>query len=182
MITKPQFRIVIGQDYILTPEKYGENMLVKEFAKAIRTMVATRPFDPNFEKSRDKQQYELYGVERVDERFMKKLVELYNNAMDKGLFNKTAPSMNPIEYFAEGVQSWFDCNGRKQADWTLKQERSFKQRTLIWQHLSPTPLSIPQREGFDWRCPVADSKKKVGVADYLGETEPSNQRACKLPV
>ena len=153
-------RMIIGQDYILNPGEYGENLLVKEFAKAICTMVATRPFDPNFEKGRrDKQQYELYGVVRVDERYMKKLVELYNNAIDKGLLKKTAASMNPTDYYVEGVQSWFDCGGGNQLTNSKTREELQKQDPGLAEFIADT-FKHTQREGFDWRCPVAGEKKK----------------------
>ncbi len=162
-------RLVIGQDYVLNPEKFSDNVLVKEFSKAIINMVATRPEDPNFEKgsSRNKQQYELYGVVRVDNRYMKKLVELYNNAQNKGLLKKTAANMNPIEYYAEGVQSWFECNAKN--DLTDMKTRSDLQRQDpdLAAFLADT-FKHTQREGFDWRCTFqGQGENKSAVLSYL---------------
>ena len=161
-------RLVIGQDYVLNPEKFGDNVLVKEFAKAIVNMVATRPEDPNFEKTtRNKQQYELYGVVRVDERFMKKLVDLYNNAQNKGLMKKTAANMNPIEYFAEGVQSWFDSNAKNDLSDIKTRSDLQSQDPDLAAFLADT-FKHTQREGFDWRCTFqAQGEKKSAASGYL---------------
>lgn len=165
-INKPEFRIVIGRDYILTPEKYGENLLVREFAKAIVTNVANRPVDPNFEKAspRGKQQYELYGVVRVDERFKKQLEELYKKAMDKGLWKGTPAEANPADYFTEGVQSWFDCNGKvtDEKGKTVNTRDELKKYDPELAEFIADTFKHTQREGFDWKCPVgAGSQKKT---------------------
>jgi alpha-glucosidase len=163
LMTGSQPRLVIGQDYILTPEKYGENVLVKEFAKAIPIMVGTRPFDPNFEKSRrDKQQYELYGVVRVDVNFSNQLDGLYKKAMEKGLWKGTEAAQNAADYFAEGVQSWFDCNG-KVKDSSGREINNREQLQKCDPDLAAfiaDTFKHTQHEKFDWRCPVADVKKK----------------------
>jgi hypothetical protein len=58
---------------------------------------------------RPKQQYEL-RITRIDVRFDRRLEELYNQAMEKGLWQNSRAAANRAEYWAEGVQSWFDCN------------------------------------------------------------------------
>ena len=52
----------------------------------------------------------LRGVVRVDETFDKRLRETYEKAMAAGLWKGKYASVNHHEYFAEGVQSWFDNN------------------------------------------------------------------------
>lgn len=69
----------------------GENILVHEFSHAIHG-VALRDVDPKF-----------------DER----LRILFAEAMRQGLWKNTYAATNPAEYWAEGVQSWFDCNRRR---------------------------------------------------------------------
>ncbi len=150
---------------ILNPAKEDEDMLVREFAKAIVTNVANRPVDPNFEKasSRGKQQYELYGVVRVDERFKKQLEELYKKAMDKGLWKGTGAAENAAEYFAEGVQSWFDCNGKvtDEKGKTVNTRDELKKYDPELAEFIADTFKHTQREGFDWKCPVgAPSQKK----------------------
>jgi alpha-glucosidase len=187
-INKPEFRIVIGQDYILTPQIYGENMLVREFAKAIVTNVAARPVDPNFEKRSpsEKQQYELYGVQRVDERFGKSLEELYEKAMDKGLWKGTAATASPADYFAEGVQSWFDCNNKviDEKGKPINTREQLKEYDPELADFIADTFKHTQREGFDWRCPVTDSEKKNPASDYLqrlsAKTRQLESYQCKI--
>ena len=86
----------------------GENMLVRQFAAAMYATAGFRPADAEFGK-KPKQQYEL-RVTRIDVSFDRKLKELYGLALDKGLWRDTRAAANRAEYWAEGVQSWFDCN------------------------------------------------------------------------
>ncbi|MBL7153596.1 MAG: hypothetical protein ISS79_07745 [Phycisphaerae bacterium] len=51
-----------------------------------------------------------YGLRRIDEKFNEGLKELYEKAIGKGLWKYTYAASNPGEYWAEGVQSWFECN------------------------------------------------------------------------
>lgn len=69
----------------------GENILVHEFAHAVHEM-ALRTEDPSFER---------------------RLRECYALAMREGLWKDTYAASNHKEYWAEGVQSWFDCNRSK---------------------------------------------------------------------
>ena len=50
------------------------------------------------------------GLKFVDKKFDEKLQKAYNNAMKKGLWADKYAGSNPIEYWAEAVQSWFDTN------------------------------------------------------------------------
>ena len=52
----------------------------------------------------------LRGMLVVDPTFDTRLKETYADAMKKGLWKDKYASTNPAEYFAEGVQSWFDNN------------------------------------------------------------------------
>ena len=67
---------------------HKENILVHEFAHAIHEM----------------------GLNSIDRTFDARLREVYNGAMKKGLWKKTYAATNYKEYWAEGVQSYFDCN------------------------------------------------------------------------
>ncbi len=66
----------------------GENILVHEFAHAIHLM----------------------GLNAVDPEFQPKLEKTYQSAMKQGLWKGTYAATNVAEYWAEGVQSYFDCN------------------------------------------------------------------------
>jgi alpha-glucosidase len=73
----------------LKGDRYAkENILVHEFAHCIHEQ----------------------GLRSVDPKFDGKLKATYERAMDKGLWKKTYAATNYKEYWAEGVQSYFDCN------------------------------------------------------------------------
>jgi hypothetical protein len=65
-----------------------ENILIHEFSHAIHDM----------------------GLSTVDPTFDGRLKKAYEQAMDEGLWEDKYASENRHEYWAEGVQSWFDCN------------------------------------------------------------------------
>jgi hypothetical protein len=50
------------------------------------------------------------GLSSVDPTFATKLRKAYKEAKDKGLWKGTYAGSNTGEYWAEGVQSWFDTN------------------------------------------------------------------------
>ena len=52
----------------------------------------------------------LRGMVSVDPTFDGRVKASYDNAMKEGLWKKKYASVNHHEYFAEGVQSWFDNN------------------------------------------------------------------------
>ena len=67
---------------------FNENILIHEFAHAIHEMV----------------------LNSIDRRFDPRLRAAYARAMETGLWVKTYAATNHMEYWAEGVQSYFDCN------------------------------------------------------------------------
>ena len=67
---------------------FTENILIHEFAHAIHHM----------------------GLDRVDPSFDRRLDVVYQAAMKKGLWKTKYAANNRAEYWAEGVQSWFDTN------------------------------------------------------------------------
>lgn len=66
----------------------GESILVHEFAHTLHQ----------------------FGAAAVDPEFGAKLEAAYRAAMAKGLWKGTYAAENADEYWAEGVQSWFDAN------------------------------------------------------------------------
>jgi len=70
-----------------------ENILVHEFAHAIHG----------------------YGLRTLDPTFDKRLRALHKKAKEAGLWPNTYAITNPAEYWAEGVQSWFDNNRQNDA-------------------------------------------------------------------
>jgi len=70
-------------------DPYGtENILIHEFAHTIHEI----------------------GLAGVDPAFGGRLEALYKEALAKGLWKSTYAATNAAEYWAEGIQSWFDCN------------------------------------------------------------------------
>lgn len=65
----------------------GESILIHEFAHTIHL-----------------------GLSQVDPDFDAKLKALFDAALADGLWDQTYAATNPSEYWAEGVQSWFDSN------------------------------------------------------------------------
>jgi hypothetical protein len=68
----------------------GENILIHEFAHTVHEV----------------------GMKALDKGFDDRLKKLYKQAMDKGLWQNTYAATNHKEYWAEGVQSYFNCNLR----------------------------------------------------------------------
>lgn len=71
-----------------------ENILIHEFAHNIH----------------------LRGMVNVDKTFDKRLKATFEKAMTAGLWESKYASVNHAEYFAEGVQSWFDNNRKPDHD------------------------------------------------------------------
>jgi hypothetical protein len=67
---------------------HKENILIHEFAHCIHQQ----------------------GLRAVDPKFDARLRIAYAEAMEKGLWKETYAATNANEYWAEGVQSYFDCN------------------------------------------------------------------------
>jgi hypothetical protein len=88
----------------------GKCLAVSLFAKALYHVTGTRPVIPDFDKRRDKQQYEL-RVKRLDIEFDQKLAHLHEDAMGKSLWKGTPAARNKVEYWATGVEAYFDATG-----------------------------------------------------------------------
>jgi alpha-glucosidase len=88
----------------------GEVVLVGLFARGLHRVCGTRPVDPGFEKQRDKQQYEL-RVKRLDTDFDKRLEKLFEAATTRNLWKGTPAARDRVEYWAAGVQAYFDAAG-----------------------------------------------------------------------
>jgi len=151
-----------------------ENICIHEFAHAIHEM----------------------GLSSLDRTFDKRLMEAYQNATNHGLWKGTYAASNRHEYWAEGVQSWFDDNRENDAlhnhvntrkelkvyDARLAQlcEEVFGDRPWRYQkpglrelkdreHLaSLDPASMPR---FRWREEPVPDLTRVSVQTTLGDIE-----------
>jgi alpha-glucosidase len=88
----------------------GKCMTVSVFAKGFYRVAGQRPVDPEFENRRAKQQYEL-RVKRLDVEFDKKVTALFEAATENKLWRGTAAARDRFEYWAAGVEAYFDASG-----------------------------------------------------------------------
>ena len=73
---------------------HKENILIHEFAHTLH----------------------LRGLNRIDPNFDKRLRKIWKQALEEGLWAGKYPSVAHTEYFAEGVQSWFNNNRENDHD------------------------------------------------------------------
>lgn len=88
--TKPIPVSSVGEENLLCLQGdmfAGEQLLVQTFATGV-----------------------LLAVQDVDNTFTSRLDAAFQAATSAGLWKNTYASQNDIEYYAEGVQSWFDAN------------------------------------------------------------------------
>jgi hypothetical protein len=88
----------------------GECLVVGVFARALYRVTGQRPVLPDFDKKRDRQQYEL-RVKRLDIEFDNRLKKCYEEALAKGLWKSTPASRNREEFWVAGVEAYFDATG-----------------------------------------------------------------------
>ncbi len=89
--TKLRPAVSVGEENLLgyRGDPYAtESIFIHEFAHAIHQM----------------------GVNAIDDSFQRKLENAFNRASLAGLWKGKYAGTNPSEYWAEGVQSWFDTN------------------------------------------------------------------------
>jgi alpha-glucosidase len=83
--------------------------VVRLFARATYHATALRPVDPNWEsRGRNVQQYEL-RVRRLDERFDKRLRELYEKSLAAEKWKGTSAVNDHVHFWASGVLAYFDA-------------------------------------------------------------------------
>ena len=102
----------------------GGSVLVGELARAMHLMTGLRDIDEKLDK--DLQRYKTLerrqrssvhilrsqiGVRPIDKRFDAELKALHQKAIGKGLWKDTRAATSHAEYWACGVQSWFDAGG-----------------------------------------------------------------------
>jgi hypothetical protein len=105
--------MVVPEENILGLQKEpfaGKCLTVSVFAKGFYRVAGLRPVDPEFENRREKQQYEL-RVKRLDVEFDKKVQALFDAATEKKLWKGTAAARDRFEYWAAGVEAYFDAAG-----------------------------------------------------------------------
>jgi hypothetical protein len=130
----------------------GKGLTVSVFAKALYRVAGMRPVDPGFEKQRTRQQYEL-RVKRLDVDFDARVTRLHEAARNKGLWKGTPAGHDKIEYWAAGVEAYFDAAGAglppHDADRPIATREALKAYDPeLWALVDETMAS---RERVDWR-------------------------------
>lgn len=95
--SKARPAVSVGEENLLAlkGDPYSaESIMIHEFAHAIHLM----------------------GINSIDDSFQGKLENAFNRASLKGLWKSKYAGTNPSEYWAEGVQSWFDTNRENDHD------------------------------------------------------------------
>ena len=130
----------------------SENILIHEFAHAIHEM----------------------GMRSIDPTFDERLRLAFNAAMDEGLWDGVYASSNRMEYWAEGVQSWFDTNRENDAQHnhvnTRSEIRSYDPRLAA--------LLLEVFGDLDWR--YVGPRQRVGDA-HLDGWDPSTSPSFAWP-
>jgi len=151
-----------------------ENILIHEFAHAIHLM----------------------GLSQTDPSFDGRLKAAYQNAMNRGLWKGTYAGSNASEYWAEGVQDWFDDNRQndglhnhvntraelKEYDPGLAALCAEVFGDRDWRYRKPAERDAADRlhlAGFDlakaprfvWREAPMTAKPRVTVQTTLGDIE-----------
>ena len=151
-----------------------ENICIHEFAHAIHQM----------------------GMVDVDPSFDSRLKRAYRQAMAAGLWKGTYAAVDPMEYWAEGVQSWFDDNRENDAlhnhvntrselrdydsdlaelceeifgDHSWRYQKPQFRNPAEQQHLFD--VNFDQLPAFRWRPEPIPKKPRVRIDTALGEIE-----------
>ena len=151
-----------------------ENICVHEFAHAIHEM----------------------GMSKVDPTFDQRLRDAHHSATNAGLWKGTYAYTNPHEYWAEGVQDWFDNNRENDSlhnHVNTRAELKDYDRGLAalclevfgeipWRYVKPMERSATDRAhlaGYDfaksprfrWRNEPAPEKPRVLIQTAIGDIE-----------
>ena len=119
-----------------------ENILIHEFAHVIHEI----------------------GLKAVDPTFQKRLEQAFNRASLQGLWRSKYAGTNPSEYWAEGVQSWFDCNRENDHD-----HNHVNTRQELKEHDKELVALVEEVFGdSDWRYvkPSLRKKPSLHLAEY----------------
>ncbi len=88
----------------------GRCAIIGVFARGLYHVTANRPVDLEFDKRRDKQQYEL-KVKRLDVEFDAQLKVAFDAAVGKGSWKGTPAGRDRVDYLSAGLEAYFDAGG-----------------------------------------------------------------------
>lgn len=115
----------------------------------------------------------LRGMVNVDPAFDERVKKAYQEAQEKGLWKGKYASVNHHEYFAEGVQSWFDNNRENDHDHNHVNTR---QELLDYD----SGLAALCREVFG-DTKLAYTKPATRLTEHLDGYDPSQSPSFKWP-
>ena len=131
----------------------GKHMVVSVFAKGLYHVTALRAVLVDFDKQRNKQQYEL-RVKRLDIEFDQSLLKIHDKACNGGLWKGTPAARDRVEYWAAGVEAYFDAAGAGQpphnADRPVTTREALK--TYDPALYSLVDETMAYKEHVDWRA------------------------------
>lgn len=152
----------------------AENICIHEFAHAIHDM----------------------GLSRIDPTFDQRLRAAYHSATNQGLWKNTYAAVDHHEYWAEGVQSWFDNNRENDALHNHVNTRAKLNEydtglaalcqevfgDIPWRYHKPMERPAEQRAhlaGFDgrkspvfqWRAEPVPKRPRVTIQTAIGDIE-----------
>lgn len=115
---------------------HGESILVHEFGHAIHEM----------------------ALKDLDKTFDGRLAAAYDAALREQLWKGTYAATNRSEYWAEGVQSWFDCNRPRD-----RQHNGVTTRAALKKHDARLAELLAQVFAKnEWRYVLPDQRKETG--------------------
>jgi hypothetical protein len=130
----------------------GRSMVVSVFAKGLYQVTGRRPVQLDFGKKGGRQQYEL-RVKRLDIEFDNQLGKLFEEARTRGLWKGTPAGRDRVEYWAAGVEAYFDAAGTglppHNADRPITTREALKSYDPALYALVDETMAY--REHVDWR-------------------------------
>ena len=147
---------------------WEENILIHEFAHAVH----------------------LTALHEVDPTFDSRLRKIYAAAMSAGKYKGKYASTNAEEYWAEGVQSWFNCNRENDAEHNHVNTRAELEEydpdlaALVgevytdhaWQYTpAKTRMDLPHLATLRTNPPTAFAWPAALLADYDSLTKPDRK-------
>jgi hypothetical protein len=168
MRTRPGFDAARSLDYtpelkrIVVPEENvlglpgepcaGRCVMVGAFARALYRVTGCRAAVEASESRRDRQQFEL-RVKRLDIEFDRRLAKTYEAATGKSLWRGTAAARDRVEYWAAGVEAYFDAAGQGQPPSLAERPITTREALKVYdpELYALVDETMAYREHVDWR-------------------------------
>ena len=156
-------RMVVAEENVLglSGEPFaGRCMVISVFARGLHRVCGLRPVLADFEKRRDKQQYEL-RVKRLDSDFDMKLRKAHEAARQKGLWKGTAAGRDHVDYWVSGVEAYFDAAGESPSPRSADQPIATREALKAYDPdlYALVAETMAYRGHVDWRYKRPGSRK-----------------------